>query len=281
MIAARIANLRSLEYPADRLELIVACDGSTDATPERARAAGADVVLELPRGGKILAQDAGVEHARGRDRRVLGRQRHLGARRAREPDRAVRRSERRLRVRRRAPGRRERHQPGGALLALRDGAAGARVTGALGDRRQRRDLRHASRRLRGRRPDHGPRPLVPVHDGQARLAGGVRARRQRQREDGADAGGRVRAQAADDGPHLADRRPRRDALSARLRPAVRADDRLAPGAALRVAVPARDRAGRRTSRCSATAGSTSARWRSSSGCCSRRSPPPRSPPARS
>ncbi len=65
VIAARIANLRSLEYPADRLELIVACDGSTDATPERARAAGADVVLELPRGGKILAQDAGVEHARG------------------------------------------------------------------------------------------------------------------------------------------------------------------------------------------------------------------------
>ncbi|HUE30999.1 MAG TPA: glycosyltransferase family 2 protein [Verrucomicrobiae bacterium] len=65
VIADRIANLRALDYPADRLELIVACDGSPDATPERARAAGADVVLELPRGGKIRAQDAGVETARG------------------------------------------------------------------------------------------------------------------------------------------------------------------------------------------------------------------------
>jgi cellulose synthase/poly-beta-1,6-N-acetylglucosamine synthase-like glycosyltransferase len=43
----------------------VACDGSPDATAERARAAGADVVLELPRGGKIRAQDAAVERSRG------------------------------------------------------------------------------------------------------------------------------------------------------------------------------------------------------------------------
>ncbi len=65
VIAQRVANLRSLEYPAERLELIVACDGSPDATAERARAAGADAVLELPRGGKIRAQDAGVRQARG------------------------------------------------------------------------------------------------------------------------------------------------------------------------------------------------------------------------
>ena len=63
-----------------------------------------------------------------------------------------------------------RDQPGGALLALRDGAARARVARALGDRRQRRDLRHPARVLPGRRPDHGPRPLVPVQHGQARLA---------------------------------------------------------------------------------------------------------------
>ncbi len=63
VIAGRIANLRALDYPADRLQLIVACDGSPDATPERARAAGADLVLELPRGGKIRAQDAGVERS--------------------------------------------------------------------------------------------------------------------------------------------------------------------------------------------------------------------------
>jgi len=66
VIAARVANLRGLDYPADRLELIVASDGSPDATAEQARAAGADVVLELPRGGKIRAQDAGVARARGR-----------------------------------------------------------------------------------------------------------------------------------------------------------------------------------------------------------------------
>jgi glycosyltransferase involved in cell wall biosynthesis len=65
VIAERIANLRTLDYPRDRVELIVACDGSPDATAERARAAGADVVLELPRGGKIRAQDAGVERSRG------------------------------------------------------------------------------------------------------------------------------------------------------------------------------------------------------------------------
>lgn len=65
VIADKVANARALDYPADRFELIVACDGSPDATPQRARAAGADVVLELPRGGKIRAQDAAVRSARG------------------------------------------------------------------------------------------------------------------------------------------------------------------------------------------------------------------------
>jgi cellulose synthase/poly-beta-1,6-N-acetylglucosamine synthase-like glycosyltransferase len=65
VIADRVANLRALDYPADRLELIVSCDGSPDETAARARAAGADLVLELPRGGKIRAQDAAVDRARG------------------------------------------------------------------------------------------------------------------------------------------------------------------------------------------------------------------------
>jgi hypothetical protein len=64
VIAERIANLRALEYPADRLEVIVACDGSPDDTAQRARDAGADLVLELPRGGKVRAQDAAVRRAR-------------------------------------------------------------------------------------------------------------------------------------------------------------------------------------------------------------------------
>ncbi len=65
VIVGRVANLRALDYPHERVEVIVSCDGSPDATPERARAAGADLVLELPRGGKIRAQDAGVERAHG------------------------------------------------------------------------------------------------------------------------------------------------------------------------------------------------------------------------
>ena len=63
VIERRVRNALALDYPRDRFELIVSSDGSTDATAERARAAGADVVLELPRGGKIRAQDAAVERA--------------------------------------------------------------------------------------------------------------------------------------------------------------------------------------------------------------------------
>lgn len=65
VIAAKVANARALDYPRDRLEVVVASDGSGDATAQRAREAGADLVLDLPRGGKIRAQDRAVEHARG------------------------------------------------------------------------------------------------------------------------------------------------------------------------------------------------------------------------
>ncbi len=65
VIASRVTNLRALDYPADRVQVIVACDGSPDATAALAREAGADLVLELARGGKIRAQDAGVARATG------------------------------------------------------------------------------------------------------------------------------------------------------------------------------------------------------------------------
>ncbi|HEX5376686.1 MAG TPA: glycosyltransferase [Solirubrobacterales bacterium] len=65
VIGAKVANALALEYPRERLELIVASDGSNDATAGRARAAGADLVLELPRGGKIAAQNAAAERASG------------------------------------------------------------------------------------------------------------------------------------------------------------------------------------------------------------------------
>jgi cellulose synthase/poly-beta-1,6-N-acetylglucosamine synthase-like glycosyltransferase len=65
VIEAKVRNALELDYPRELLEVIVACDGCSDATAARAGAAGADLVLELPRGGKIRAQDAAVERASG------------------------------------------------------------------------------------------------------------------------------------------------------------------------------------------------------------------------
>ncbi len=65
VIAAKVANALALDYPRELLELIVASDGSTDRTAELARDAGADLVLELPRAGKVPAQNAAAERAGG------------------------------------------------------------------------------------------------------------------------------------------------------------------------------------------------------------------------
>ncbi len=63
VIAATVQALRVQSSPA--VEIIVACDGSPDGTAERAREAGADLVLELPRGGKHVAQAVAVARASG------------------------------------------------------------------------------------------------------------------------------------------------------------------------------------------------------------------------
>jgi hypothetical protein len=69
VIAEKVANALTLDWPRERLEIVVAVDGGAepgaDATAERARAAGADRVLELPRGGKVRAQDAAVAASSG------------------------------------------------------------------------------------------------------------------------------------------------------------------------------------------------------------------------
>ena len=65
VIAEKVANALALDYPRGRLQVIVASDGSTDATVERARAAGASLVLELPPGGKVAALNAAVGQAAG------------------------------------------------------------------------------------------------------------------------------------------------------------------------------------------------------------------------
>jgi cellulose synthase/poly-beta-1,6-N-acetylglucosamine synthase-like glycosyltransferase len=66
-IAAKVANARETlaRMPTGGSEVIVACDGCTDRTAEVAREAGADLVLELQRGGKVAAQNAAVERASG------------------------------------------------------------------------------------------------------------------------------------------------------------------------------------------------------------------------
>lgn len=59
VIERRVDNLRELDYPADRLEIVVASDASDDATDELARSAGARVIRNR-RGGKVAAQDLAV-----------------------------------------------------------------------------------------------------------------------------------------------------------------------------------------------------------------------------
>jgi cellulose synthase/poly-beta-1,6-N-acetylglucosamine synthase-like glycosyltransferase len=65
VIGRKVADALALDYPRERLEVVVASDGSSDATVREARRAGADRVLELARGGKIRAQDAAVAQSRG------------------------------------------------------------------------------------------------------------------------------------------------------------------------------------------------------------------------
>src|SRR5690242_18996321 len=47
VIAQKVANALALDYPRERLQVIVACNVCTDATAARAGDAGADLVLEL------------------------------------------------------------------------------------------------------------------------------------------------------------------------------------------------------------------------------------------
>jgi cellulose synthase/poly-beta-1,6-N-acetylglucosamine synthase-like glycosyltransferase len=66
-IGRRLENALCLDYPRDRLEVIVASDGSTDATDAIVRGFAARGVrlLALPRQGKIAALDAAAAAATG------------------------------------------------------------------------------------------------------------------------------------------------------------------------------------------------------------------------
>jgi GT2 family glycosyltransferase len=67
VIGARLDNLLACDYPRTRREILVASDGSDDATVEIAgRYADAGVrVLDLPRGGKVAALNAACRVASG------------------------------------------------------------------------------------------------------------------------------------------------------------------------------------------------------------------------
>jgi cellulose synthase/poly-beta-1,6-N-acetylglucosamine synthase-like glycosyltransferase len=64
-IVGWVRSTLAFDYPRERLEVVVVSDGSTDRTLERAAKAGADLVFEVPRGGKVAALNAAVEKARG------------------------------------------------------------------------------------------------------------------------------------------------------------------------------------------------------------------------
>ncbi len=67
LIGAKLENLLALDYPQDKLQIVVVSDGSTDRTDEIVRShAGRGVELvRQPRAGKPTALNAGVARARG------------------------------------------------------------------------------------------------------------------------------------------------------------------------------------------------------------------------
>jgi cellulose synthase/poly-beta-1,6-N-acetylglucosamine synthase-like glycosyltransferase len=65
VIERKVRDALAQDYPRDRMEVIVAVDGSTDRTAEVALAAGADQVLDLPRGGKVATLNEAVERSTG------------------------------------------------------------------------------------------------------------------------------------------------------------------------------------------------------------------------
>jgi cellulose synthase/poly-beta-1,6-N-acetylglucosamine synthase-like glycosyltransferase len=63
VIARRIENLLELDYPRDKLRLVVTSDASSDRTEEIALQYAQVTVISNPRGGKVAAQDAAVRQS--------------------------------------------------------------------------------------------------------------------------------------------------------------------------------------------------------------------------
>src|SRR5438445_153695 len=60
LIARRLENLLALDYPPEKLRIVVTSDASTDRTEEIALEYPGVSVVSNPRGGKVAAQDRAV-----------------------------------------------------------------------------------------------------------------------------------------------------------------------------------------------------------------------------
>jgi len=65
VIARRIENLLALDYPSEKLQIVVTSDASTDRTEEIAAGYPGVKVISNPRGGKVAAQDRAVRETDG------------------------------------------------------------------------------------------------------------------------------------------------------------------------------------------------------------------------
>ena len=117
VIERRVANLRELDYPPDRLEVVVTSDASSDRTEELAEAAGARVIRN-PRGGKVAAQDSAVRQTASDVVAFSDANCTWAPGRAPEARPLLRRPGGRVRLRSAQPRVRRRRQQGGPLLAL-------------------------------------------------------------------------------------------------------------------------------------------------------------------
>ena len=249
VIAAKVANALALDWPRERLEIVVAVDGGAepgaDATAARAREAGADVVLELPRGGKMRSQDAAVRGGArascwpSRDANAMWAPDALRELAAAFADPEVAYACGQVAFVNEAGTNQEglywRYE---MAIRARESAL-ASVTGGNGAIYAVRREDYLSRTSRWATTSFMPFSQVK----RGRRAVYVPAARG-DGEDGAHRRGRVGPQAADDDPGVADRPARRAGRPARLPAALRLDGRLAPAAALRLAAAARARARR-------------------------------------
>ena len=265
----KVANALALDYPRDRLEVIVACDGATRTpTPaERAREAGADrraraaARRQDPRAGRRGARARAARSWRSPTPTRSGRRTRCGGSSRRSPSR---RSATRAGSCTSSTARGTNQE--GVLLALRDcGCARSSPARARSRPATAPSTRCAARTTCGR-PVMGHDLSLPFNLVKRGRRAVYAPRARAPREDGPDHRGRVPPQAADDEPRVADRRCAAGARPRGYRPLLRADDRQPPRAALRVAVPALRRARGQRARCCAAARSTRARSRAASRC---------------